>query len=222
MCACRSHLLFILKSNCIFQYRISHVMLGMTTWLKWHEYRFGIFGAVIRIRKLSLLLVLMLRMPNTTHRREEEPCDIFNAFFLLCTIFYVSWSHLAPIPDFGTKLRWASLAVACHRQVAITQRLKPRTWTMREQKKKECEGSKVCLPIKGNSPRYSLFVYIGLKPDSPPQWHPISCLYLLESWWNMHRPDIVVGTRTLARSRPSSSTSLKRLGFYAPKQIQCS
>jgi hypothetical protein len=27
--------------------------------------RFGIFGAVIRIRKLSLLLVMTLRMPNT-------------------------------------------------------------------------------------------------------------------------------------------------------------
>jgi hypothetical protein len=26
--------------------------------------RFGIFGAVIRIRKLSLLLVVTLRMPN--------------------------------------------------------------------------------------------------------------------------------------------------------------
>jgi hypothetical protein len=29
--------------------------------------RFGIFGAVIRIRKLSLLLVVMLRMPNSHH-----------------------------------------------------------------------------------------------------------------------------------------------------------
>ena len=37
MCACRSHLLFIQKSNCIFQYCVSHVMPGMTTWLKWHE-----------------------------------------------------------------------------------------------------------------------------------------------------------------------------------------
>jgi hypothetical protein len=27
--------------------------------------RFGIFGAVIRIRKLRLLLVMTLRMPNT-------------------------------------------------------------------------------------------------------------------------------------------------------------
>ena len=27
--------------------------------------RFGIFGAIIRIRKLSLLLVVKLRMPNT-------------------------------------------------------------------------------------------------------------------------------------------------------------
>ena len=28
---------------------------------------FGIFGAIIRIRKLSLLLVVTLRMPNTGH-----------------------------------------------------------------------------------------------------------------------------------------------------------
>ena len=30
--------------------------------------RFGIFGAVIRIRKLSLLLVVTLRMPNMYER----------------------------------------------------------------------------------------------------------------------------------------------------------
>jgi len=30
--------------------------------------RFGIFGTVTRIRKLSLLLVMMLRIPNTWHR----------------------------------------------------------------------------------------------------------------------------------------------------------
>jgi len=29
--------------------------------------RYGIFGALIRIRKLSLLLVVTLRMPNTLH-----------------------------------------------------------------------------------------------------------------------------------------------------------
>jgi len=29
--------------------------------------RFGIFGTVIRIRKLSLLLVVMLRIPNSWH-----------------------------------------------------------------------------------------------------------------------------------------------------------
>ena len=39
-------------------------MLGMTTWLKWYEDRFGIFSTVTRIRKLSLLLVVMLRIPN--------------------------------------------------------------------------------------------------------------------------------------------------------------
>ena len=31
--------------------------------------RFGIFGTVIKIRKLSLLLVMMLRIPNSKSRR---------------------------------------------------------------------------------------------------------------------------------------------------------
>ena len=33
--------------------------------------RFGIFGTVIRIRKLSLLLVMMLRIPNRLVGRED-------------------------------------------------------------------------------------------------------------------------------------------------------
>jgi len=33
--------------------------------------RFGIFGAVIRIRKLSLLLVMTLRMPNMKEEAKE-------------------------------------------------------------------------------------------------------------------------------------------------------
>ena len=37
--------------------------------------RFGIFGAVIRIRKLSLLLVMTLRIPNRWHK---EDCKIDN------------------------------------------------------------------------------------------------------------------------------------------------
>jgi len=36
--------------------------------------RFGIFGAVIRIRKLSLLLVVTLRMPNTSSTRGRPSC----------------------------------------------------------------------------------------------------------------------------------------------------
>ena len=64
LCACRSLLLFIQKSNCIFQYRVSHVMLGWQLGLSGMRDRFGIFGAVITNRKLSLLLVMTLRMPN--------------------------------------------------------------------------------------------------------------------------------------------------------------
>jgi len=38
--------------------------------------RFGIFGAVIRIRKLSLLLVVTLRIPNKVHEKEQNgPLD---------------------------------------------------------------------------------------------------------------------------------------------------
>jgi len=34
--------------------------------------RFGIFGAVIRIRKLSLLLVITLRMPRGVNKDAEK------------------------------------------------------------------------------------------------------------------------------------------------------
>ena len=37
--------------------------------------RFGIFGAVIRIRKLSLLLVMMLRIPNTSDDHGDDGDD---------------------------------------------------------------------------------------------------------------------------------------------------
>jgi hypothetical protein len=47
--------------------------------------RFGIFGAVIRIRKLSLLLVMTLRMPNrgtTLWRwRKLDRCSLVSSHF---------------------------------------------------------------------------------------------------------------------------------------------
>jgi len=39
-------------------------MLGMTTGLSGVRDRFGIFGTITRFRELSLLLVMMLRIPN--------------------------------------------------------------------------------------------------------------------------------------------------------------
>ena len=71
--------------------------------------RFGIFGAVIRIRKLSLLLVMTLRMPNTLHvphgnryfprwKLHRYPCAC--GFF--CVRLKYPTSFLAPLSGNGS------------------------------------------------------------------------------------------------------------------------
>jgi len=60
--------------------------------------RFGIFGAVIRIRKLSLLLVMTLKMPNTFRQGFYWPMAVAVAIELVRSYhgcqFYAKQTHL--------------------------------------------------------------------------------------------------------------------------------
>jgi len=50
--------------------------------------RFGIFGTVIKIRKLSLLLVVMLRIPNRCHSFPEAICDFGASVNIMPKVIY--------------------------------------------------------------------------------------------------------------------------------------
>jgi len=68
--------------------------------------RFGIFGAVIRIRKLSQLLVVTLRMPNTYHPqtggKTERVDQTLEDLLRSCALnFPDKWDDCLPLAEFS-------------------------------------------------------------------------------------------------------------------------
>ena len=81
--------------------------------------RFGIFGAVIRIRKLSLLWVMTLRMPNGEKMKNERHAfkqingDICKFILEKCVLegkpFFDNEGELAVRPEFEKLRRWNTM-----------------------------------------------------------------------------------------------------------------